>query len=182
MTKATARATQVPCNPRAVQPEGRGAQAKNAAENVFGDKPVPFWCGERPRIGSGRPAAARAGGHGVRRPGARNLDFDLEDCDLVTVLDPDLDLVGRDIDVLGDDAQDVLAQDRDQPRMTRGAAFVRQQDLESLAREWRGSTTSQEAEEFHAALLPKSFVSRVLRSVGIVIATDSPFSRRAASM
>src|SRR5262249_33017924 len=38
MSKAPAR------TPRAVQPEGHDAQAKNAAENVFGDKPVPFWC------------------------------------------------------------------------------------------------------------------------------------------
>src|SRR4051794_11514386 len=130
---------------------------------------------------SGRPAAALPRHRGARYQ-VGDLDIDLQDRDLVAAFQPDLDPFGRHVDMLGDHAQDVLAQHGDQPRLAGRAALMRQQDLKALARQRGGAAPGEKLKQPHAALLPNSRVSNGWRALGMVIGTVSPRSRRAASL
>ena len=61
-------------------------------------------------------------------------------------------------------------------------AFMGQQDLQPFPRDGRGALAGEELEQVHAALLPNSFPKRPFWSLGMIISTASPFSRRAASV
>ena len=61
------------------------------------------------------------------------LDLDFEHVQVVLALEVDLDVVGIDIDVLGDDGDQVALQCRQVVRLVAAAgAFVRQDDLQTL--------------------------------------------------
>src|SRR5262249_57023076 len=94
---------------------------------------------------------------------------------------PQLNVLGRGGDVIGERGQNVLAQNRDQVGLAARGPFVREEDLEPFLRDWSGAAPAEQVEAVHAALRPNSLSSKPLRSLGMVIGTSSPLSRRAAS-
>src|SRR5262245_48150996 len=111
----------------------------------------------------------------------RHLDVDFERRDLVTTIQRHLDAVEVDGDVLGDDRENRLAQDRQEVGLRPARALMGKQDLQAFASDRRGRLSSEQVEQAHAALRRNSLSSRPLRSVGMVIGTSWPLSRRAAS-
>src|ERR1700746_2104683 len=110
----------------------------------------------------------------------RYFDVDLERRDQFAAVDLDLDLVGLERDVAADHRENFLAQDAEQIGLAARAAFVREQDLQALARNGRGAAAEQ-VEELHAAFRPNSLLKRPLLSLGTCMAICSPLSRRVAS-
>ena len=64
----------------------------------------------------------------------RNLNLDLERRDVATTLEPHLDRVRIDLDVLANDGEDFLAQNGHEIGLAAGAALVRQQNLQAFTR------------------------------------------------
>src|SRR5690606_27818421 len=91
------------------------------------------------------------------------------------------DLVAINMDMLSDDGKDFLSQHRNKIGMFMRRPFMGEQNLQSLARLWRGSRFTEKTKQAHAALLPKSLPRRPRFSDGTVIGTSSPARRRAAS-
>jgi hypothetical protein len=135
---------------------------------------------EIPARRSRRSASALA--RGGARSHSRYFYTNFQDRDALAVLQPDLDLLRSHFDMLGDYAQNFLAQNRNEPRMTGRGPLVREQNLQALAREWGGAPLHQKPKQIHAALLPKSRLNKFCRPLGMVMGTDSPFNRRAASV
>src|SRR3954463_1042847 len=111
----------------------------------------------------------------------RHFDIDFECCECAAPLQLHLNLVGIEIHMLGDDRKYFLADNTKQVGLVASRALVRQQNLQSLARNRRGAATPQEIEQVHAALRPNSLSNRRLRSLGTLMARFSPRSLRAAS-
>ena len=77
---------------------------------------------------------------------------------------------------------DLLLQHGEQIGLADERALVRQQHLQSLARNRRRVTPPEQAHQIHAtALRPNSRPMNPRRSAGTVTTSVSPFSRRAAS-
>src|SRR5262249_5404387 len=110
-----------------------------------------------------------------------NLDVDLERRDGGAAIHPHMDIVALDDDVLGDGGEDLLAQQAEQVGLAARRSFVGQQNLQPLPRHRGGAPAPEQVEEAHAALRPNSLSNNRLRSLGMLIATFSPRSRRAAS-
>ena len=103
---------------------------------------------------------------------------------IAAALQTDLDLVVLDRDVLGDDGEDLLAQNQDQVRATVAGALVGQDQLQPVAGDpGRGPAVEQveDVEQIHAALRIRSLSMKDFLSEGTDIGTVSPLSRRAAS-
>src|SRR3712207_523896 len=111
----------------------------------------------------------------------RNVDLDFERRHRLPTLGPHPNLVGLDRDVLGNHGQDLLPKPRNQVRVARPRALMRQKNLKPLARYRSRAAAGEETEQPHAALRPNSLPKRPFRSLGTDIATASPLSRRAAS-
>src|SRR5262245_36370358 len=114
--------------------------------------------------------------------GIGDFDVDVERGDARAAIHPHLDVLAFDGDVLGDRGEDFLAQKGEQIRLAARGALVGQQDLKPLPRNRGRPPAAEQIEERHAALRPNSLSSKPLRSLGMVIGTSSPLSRRAASI
>src|SRR5690606_17857754 len=125
------------------------------------------------------PASNASGGcFGAAAYRIRQLDLDLERRDRIATLHLDLDLVGGDVDMARDDAENLLAELGNQVAGSCRDALVLQQDLQPVARHRRGARRLEEIEDRHAALRPKSLLIRPRRSDGTTIGIFSPSSRR----
>ena len=111
----------------------------------------------------------------------RQLDLDLQRGDGIAALHLHLHLVGRDIDMAGDDAEDLLPELGDQIAGSCRDALVLQQDLQPVTGYRRGARRLEEIEDRHAALRPKSLLMKPRRSDGTTMGMISPSSRLAAS-
>ena len=143
----------------------------------------------RPSMGHHRGEAGREPVNPRPRAPVRarwELDVDFESRYMLAPLHPDNDLIRIERYVPRDRGEDFRAQPRQQIRLLAAqAALMRQQDLQPLPRDRRGSISAAEdaaTNSAHAALRPSSRFIRPLRSVGTVMETVSPISRRAASM
>src|SRR4029079_2950076 len=111
-----------------------------------------------------------------------NFDVDLEGRHLVAAVHADVDPIGIDLDVTADGGQDLLAQKGKQiGGATRAAAFIGKQDLQAITCDRGGALAPEQIEQLHAALRPNNLPKNPCFSVGTVISTSSPMSRRAAS-
>src|SRR5262245_18127327 len=110
-----------------------------------------------------------------------NFDVDIECRAAGAAIHFDMDVVVIDRDVLGDRAHDLLPQNGEEVALAARRPVIGQERLQPLPRDGRGRTISELADHAHAALPPSSLSSSPLRSLGIVIGTSVPPSRRAAS-
>src|ERR1051326_1080491 len=110
-----------------------------------------------------------------------NLDVDLERRHRGAAVDLDHHLFRINRYMSAHDGQDLLAQDQHQVPLTRGRAFIFEQDAKPLASDRRGTAPPCETEDAHAALRRNNFSSNPFFSAGMLISTSSPLSRRAAS-
>jgi hypothetical protein len=105
------------------------AQAAAALKSALA-LPAPA-AAKSPQAGLAVIESGRAPLQQVLRDG-RDLDVDLEQGDGFTALDPDLDLIGIDRDVLADRRDDILAQNGNEVCIARAATLMHQQDLEPM--------------------------------------------------
>src|SRR5260370_42097593 len=119
---------------------------------------------------------------GPRRADAeRNLYSDRQFRGGVAPNHHEMHLVRIDDRVPPDQGKNLLAQDRQEVRMTDQAAVVLKQALQPCARDRRLTDRCLRDEAAHAALPPSHFVNRLLSLAGTVISIQSPLIRRAAS-
>src|SRR6266446_3646994 len=111
----------------------------------------------------------------------RNFDVDLESRNRITAIHFDLNVVVIDRNVPGDDRQNLLAKNRNQVHLAAGGPFIGEENLQPLSRNRGGSPSPEQSEDTHAALRPNSLSKNPFLSLGIVIGTTSPASRRAAA-
>ena len=104
-----------------------------------------------------------------------SVDTDLPRSSLICTLS------GSNGDVPADDGEDFLAQDAEQVGLVARPALVGEQDLQAFARNRRAAAASKQFEKAHAAFRPNSLLKMPLVSLGTIIGTTSPLSRRAAS-
>ena len=114
-----------------------------------------------------------------------HFDIDFERRYGRAAVQPDRDLLGIELDVPRDHGENLLAQRRQQVRLTAQAALVRQQNLQPFPRHRGGCLAAAEQPQqihAHAALRPSNRFIKPLRSAGTTMSTVSPISRRAASI
>src|SRR5262249_47866638 len=111
----------------------------------------------------------------------RDLDVDLERRDRGAAVELDANVVALDRHVPRDNREDLFLEHGDKIHLAGEGAFVRQQDLQPLARHGSGAAPAEYLEQPHATLRPNSLEKRPLLSLGTVISTVSPWSRLAAS-
>src|SRR5580692_11444164 len=134
----------------------------------------------RTRSVSGRQAALRRFRQHRAEP-VRYLDIDFERRHRFAAVELDLHLVGLERHVPADHGEDLLAQYAEQVGLVARPAFVGEQELQALARNRRAAAAAKYLEKGHAAFRPNSLLKMPLVSVGTIIGTTSPRSRRAAS-
>src|SRR5580700_3213546 len=110
-----------------------------------------------------------------------NFDIDLQGRHRFAAVELDLHLVGLERHVPADHGEDFLAQYAEQVGLVARPALVGEQDLQAFARNGRAAAASEQFEEGHAAFRPNSLLKMPLFSLGTIIGTTSPRSRRAAS-
>src|ERR1700730_5237933 len=112
--------------------------------------------------------------------GVRDRNFDLQRGEFCAAFHANYDIVLIDGDVLAQRSKDLFAQNADQVGMLVRRALMRQQDLQPLACERSRAPAAERIEQIHAAL-PNSLPMKRLRSPWMLMASSSPFRRRAAS-
>ena len=114
----------------------------------------------------------------------RDLDIDFEHRHRFAAVHLDLHLFGIDLHMLLDHRQDFLAEERDEVRAAGDGAFMREQDLQPIARDRRGRRLPEQSKSWTGSCgPPREQLCRTSSScrVGMVRSTVSPARRRAAS-
>ena len=120
--------------------------------------------------------------NGCRSTPGKDFNLDFEGGNGSTAAHLHLHLVGLNCHMARDGGQNLLFQVGNQVGAAERRAFVREQDLQPLARDRRGVVSFERQRPVHAALRPNSLLSSPRLSLGVTMSICLPDRRRAASI